>query len=87
MKLNEAIKIIEERNKGYRVHFEHVQGKILVADYFPDSNEVPFKNTFEAWGYAIKFAEATVGKCVNIYVVDEKFSPTQTEGYEVIKNR
>ena len=24
---------------------------------------------------------------VDIYVVDEKFSPTQTEGYEVIKNR
>jgi len=85
MKMSEAKRIMDGRTKGYRVHFESVQGCCLLGDFFPDRGEELIPTENEAWYLAHRFASRTRGRCVNIYVVDEDYKPV--EGYEKIKNR
>jgi len=91
MKMQEALNIIGNLKKepGYMVSFEHVEGAILRGDYFPDKHagETLIASEDEAWQLAEAFAEATRGKCVNIYVIDSGFNPV--EGYEArtVENR
>ena len=80
MKMSEATKIIEGRPKGFRVHFEKVGGGCLTSDYFPDKDEDLIPTEDEAWKLAHSFAAKTKYSCVNIYVINECFSPV--EGYE-----
>lgn len=82
MKLKDAKRIIFEgmKPRGYRVHFERVEGRILASDYFPERGEPLIEHEEEAWTLAMQFAAATVGNKVNIYVVDERWSPVP--GYE-----
>jgi len=77
--MEEAMAIIREAERGYRVYFEILEGGVLVTDYFPDRDEgVLFKSEAVAWDMAAKFAKAVdPAKYVNIYVVDETFSPTE----------
>jgi hypothetical protein len=80
MKFEKAMAIINTKRqpKGYMVHFEKVNGSILVSDYFPDKHaeEPLIKTEFEAWTLAQKFANATEPKeYINIYVINEKFEP------------
>ena len=94
MKLKEAMDIIESKKPvGYVVCFEWKEGRILGSDYFPDvrrSKEEPIKTEQEAWELAKKFAEATKGKCVNIYVStfsDGSLKPVDDYMEKKIENR
>ena len=89
MKYKEALKIMESEPKGYMVHFEKVEGSFLWSDHFPDKHarEELIKTESEAWDLARRFAEKTFGKCVNIYVIDETFSPVYDFRYKEIINR
>lgn len=49
-------------------------GIFLCSDCFLERDEEPIKTEEEAWELARKFAGATT-TCVNIYVVDENYSP------------
>lgn len=83
MKLNEALAIINgKKRKGYMVHFEVREGGVLRSDYFPDKHErEPLIQTEEeAWSLAKRFADSTDENTVNIYVVDNTFSPVS--GYD-----
>lgn len=77
MKFKDAMKIINDNEKGYMVSFEKVEGHILKSDHFPDfHNKEPLISTeAEAWDLACRFASATGDDIVNIYVIDETFSP------------
>ena len=90
MKFKEALDIINfTPAKGFMVSFEWKKGCIPESDYFPDKHEGEelIETEGEAWRLAEKFAEKMKGKCVNIYVIDETFSPV--DGYEKrrIENR
>ena len=91
MKMVDALKIISEgiRPKGYMVNFEWVDGSCLRSDYFPDKHagEPLIANEEEAWRLASEFAKNTVGKYVNIYVVDNKFNPVPGYRSRKIENR
>jgi hypothetical protein len=89
MKMAEAMKIaaIGERPKGYRVSFERVEGHVLCSDHFPERDEQPIGDLSEAWALAEAFAEKTVGKCVNIYVVTSAFHPVVGYRERRIENR
>ena len=89
MKMKDALQVIEGSNKvfGFMVSFERTGGGMLRSDHFPDKHrgEKLIELEDEAWELARKFAKKTRKKCVNIYVVDQDFSPT-TSG-KTIKNR
>lgn len=91
MKMAEAMSIINNdgNSVGFMVAFENLYGGILGGDNFPDkrAGEPLIKTENEAWSLAHKFAAKTVGRCVNIYVVDHNYRPV--EGYEklAIDNR
>ena len=90
MHFAEAKKIMFDggiKPRGYRVNFERVEGKFLVSDHFPERGEPLIEHEEEAWALAGQFAAATYGKCVNIFVIDDRWSPVP--GYEKrkIKNR
>lgn len=90
MKLAEAVTIIREhaeRSKGYRVHFERVEGKFLVSDYFPEFNEPLIETEERAWNLAEQFALATYERMVNVYVVDDRFCPVAGYATRKIANR
>lgn len=89
MKFEEAMKIIDNKSKGYMVSFERVEGSVLASDHFPDKHggETLIETEAEAWRWASKFALATYGKCVNIYVTDDTFSPVKGYCEKKIKNR
>lgn len=76
MKYQEALDIIN-RKKGYMVLFDVKEGIMLRSDYFPEKHagESLIETVEEACDLAEKFAKATDGKVVNIYVVDNTFSP------------
>jgi hypothetical protein len=84
MRMIDAMKIIENGSapSGYMVHFERIEGSMLVSDYFPEKRlGEPLINTEqEAWDLAKRFAAATYGRCVNIYVIGENYAPVP--GYE-----
>lgn len=91
MKMQEALKImaIGIRPKGYMVTFEHKNGGILSSDCFPDkrSGEQLIASKEEAWILAYAFAQKTVGKCINIYVIDDTFHPVYDDKARKIENR
>lgn len=84
-KVNDILNgLIEGDNNGFVVSFETKRGSGLAGDYFPchDTRDVidleppPFRTEHEAWIMAIRFAEKTKGKCINIHVVDCHFKET-----------
>ena len=88
MKFDKAMDIINEKQPcGFRVHFEHREGKLLKSDYFPEGHEKLIESEEEAWELAKKFARKTRGEYVNIYVIGSDFRPV--DGYEsqYIRNR
>ena len=64
---------------GYMVSFERREGSgnhLLASDHFPErSKEKLFADEEQAWEYARYFAEATVGKVVNVYVINSDYVP------------
>jgi len=81
--MSEALRIINDhQNKGYMVSFERKRDGFLDSHVFPEklAGEELIKTEEEAWDLARQFADATKGRCVNIYVVDNNFSPVA--GYE-----
>lgn len=83
MKLAQAVEIIRRgpQPSGYRVHLEHLEGRFLRSDYFPDGNEPPLPTEESAWTLAEQFAAQTYGRCVNLYVVNAD-DWTPVPGYE-----
>jgi hypothetical protein len=76
MKFEDALTIIKEFETGFRVHFEIRERGILSTDYFPNNNEPTIKSLKLASEFAFRFARAVdPEKYVNIYVVDETYSP------------
>jgi hypothetical protein len=81
MKFEDALRIIKENEGGFRVHFEVREGSILSTDYFPAKDEPMIKDLSLASDFAKRFAMAVnPAKYVNIYIVDETYSPVP--GYE-----
>ncbi len=90
MKMKEAERIMEGLpaiSIGFRVHFEHAGDGLLRSDYFPARGEVLIQTKDKAWELAKKFAVNTKGRCVNIYVVDQKFAPVLDYKEKEIANR
>ena len=91
MKMQEALAVIGETTKtsGYMVHFERLDGRFLVGDYFPDKHagEPLIETEEEAWKLAKAFASRTRGKCVNLYVTGENFVPVPGYKRQEISNR
>ncbi|MGZ8918956.1 MAG: hypothetical protein ACXW0T_12110 [Methylobacter sp.] len=93
MLMHEAMNIINRKKtpsdkirQGFMVNFERRTGAGLrVADSFPDkyAGDPLIKTEEEAWELARKFANETVCRCVNIYVIDQDFNPVP--GYEAHK--
>lgn len=77
MKLKEAMSIIDEKEKGFMVHFDVSDGRVKYSDYFPDKHagEKLIKTEEEAWDLAKRFANAAPDNYNNIYVIDNNFSP------------
>ncbi len=89
MKLAEAQAVIKgvPKSTGYRVSFNHVDGYMLRGDFFPDRDEALIPTELHAWDLARRFAEKTVGKCVDIYVIDAEFRPVANYKSKEIDNR
>lgn len=92
MKMQEAMQTIalyRPPGDGFMVHFERVQGCILASDYFPDKSagEDLIASEEAAWKLAELFAKATYGRCVNVYVVNSRFSPVAGYNLRMIVNR
>lgn len=84
MKMQDAMDIIKDHESGFMVHFEQVskggEGGIMRGDYFPDNGEL-IKTEELAWELAKRFAAAVNPKeYINIYVIDQTFSPVS--GYD-----
>ena len=82
MKFQEALDIINKKEKGYMVSFEVLERGMLRSDHFPDKHagELLIPTEEEAWILAEKFANSTGSDVVNIYVIDNTFSPVK--GYD-----
>ena len=83
MKMQEALDIINNAEKGFMVSFEERGNGLLKSNHFPErrSGEDLIETEEEAWDLANKFANATdVSKYVNIYVTDASYKPVK--GYE-----
>ena len=89
MKMQEAIDIMNDKPKGFMVHFEWRDGKFLRGDYFPDKHagEQLIESEDEAWRMAEKFAKKMQGKIVNVYVVNSMFCPISNYRERMIMNR
>jgi len=90
MTMQQALDIIEGRNnRGFMVHLEWARNGMLYSDYFPDKHAgdelIPTEK--EAWLLASEFAQSTVGKAVNIYVVNADFTPVEGYREKYIENR
>jgi hypothetical protein len=78
MKLEKALKIINESERGFMVSFEIKEGNVLKSDYFPEKeHESLIKTEKEAWDLAKRFAKATGSEIVNIYVIDQDYAPVK----------
>lgn len=89
MKMQTAMGMINNKPKGFMVHFEWIDRGCLSSDYFPDkhADEPLIETEYEAWKLAHKFARVTKGKACNIYVIDHTFSPVKDYEDREIKNR
>lgn len=78
-----------ERPRGFMVHFEESDGRFLTGRWFPDARkgEPLIRTERQAWSIARKFAKATAGRCVNIYVTDDKAAPVPNYRERMIVNR
>lgn len=89
MRMSEAEAIIQGESKGFMVCFEWAAEGLLKSDYFPDKHagESLIETEDEAWRMAVKFAEQTKGRAVNLCVTDHNFN--RVDGYKekLIKNR
>lgn len=87
MKFQEALDIIDSKEKGFMVSFDVIEGSVLRSDNFPDKHdgEPLIPSEYEAWDLAKKFAAATPDKIVNIYVIDESFSPVKDYNKKELK--
>lgn len=88
MKFQEALDIINPKEeKGFMVAFDVIEGRLLRSDHFPDKHdgEPLIPSEHEAWDLAEKFAAATDNKTVNIYVIDETFSPVKDYNKKELK--
>lgn len=87
--MNDAINIIEGQSDGFMVHVHWVQDKFLRSDYFPDKRigEDLIGSEEDAWILANKFAKKTIGKAVNIYVVNASYIPVEGCQEKHINNR
>lgn len=87
MKINEALKVIDEgwvrKPKGFRVHFQKHVNSEWVTEYSPGEKDKALDSDVVAWRLAWKLSEATKsdkteigeGDLVNIYVVDDLGHP------------
>jgi hypothetical protein len=91
MKMADAVTIMDApKPQGFMVTFEHVEGGLLQSDTFPEvhAGEPPIPDEDTAWRLAARFAQATYGKCVNIYVIRrEDFAPVPHYREFLIRNR
>lgn len=81
MRLKDAMEMINDAEKGFRVHFEVREDGVLKSDYFPDKDEDLFETEIEAWELARRFANACEKKksnVVNVYVIDHNFKPVSS---------
>lgn len=73
---------------GFRVHYEHKVGIFLDSHCWPSRAEAPLPTEEIAWAYARAFANRhTVGRFVNIYVIDNNSVPVQGYRQKMIENR
>ncbi len=78
MKTKDAMRMIEDHERGFMVHFEVDTGNILRTDYFPDKSEGEelINDVEEAWTLAKRFAKAGENhNIVNVYVVNQDARP------------
>lgn len=80
MRMREAERIMTANNpkpKGFRVRFHWVLGKqVRGGDYFPEGVDEPLIADIDtAWVLAERFAKASKGKTVDVYVVDSEGTP------------
>jgi hypothetical protein len=89
MRMHEALNIILGVNEpvGYYVRFERADKGMLYTEYFPEKYEDPIRSEEEAWALAARFAAATRGRCINIFVVDTKWYPVPGYRERTITNR
>ena len=90
MKMQEAMRVMEDRPAGFMVRFSRVRGYILDSDHFPDAHigEPPIPTEAEAWDAATRFAARTRGRCVDVFVIQrEGFSPVPGYLARMISNR
>lgn len=89
MKIQDAMDIINNKPKGYMVHFEWCGGGGLRGDYFPDKHtgERLIQTEWDAWELADRFAKATKGKTCNVYVIDDTFLAVKDYEKRIILNR
>ena len=87
--MQEAMDMINNKPKGYMVHFEWCGDGMLRSDYFPDKHngETLIQTEWEAWELVGKFARATKGKTCDLYVIDNTFSPVKDYERRKIINR
>ncbi len=73
MKLATAMQIIDQSHpespKGFRVHFDRIEGSLRHGDFFPERDEEPFDNQEATWQMAQMFARTAPKQYVNIYVI------------------
>ena len=89
MKMQEAMDILNNKPKGFMVHFEWCGDGFLRSDYFPDKHagEPLIKTEHEAWELARAFAKATKKRTCNLYVVNNDFTPVYGYAAREIANR
>ena len=89
MKMKDALKIMDKETEGFMVSFELKIDGMLYSDHFPEkhSGEDLIETEKDAWVLANEFANKMKGKAVNIYVVDNNFSPVHNYEDKRIRNR
>ncbi len=87
MKLQDAMDLIHNKPKGFRVSFEWCGDGFLQSDYFPDREEPLISTEAEAWELTERFARATKGCTCNLYVTDHKYRPVADYEIRKIENR
>ena len=89
MKMQEALHMINHKAEGFMVCFSWLKGEHVQSDFFPDKDagEDLIETEIEAWVVAKKFADATKGKVVNVYVADSDYTPVKSCDTLMISNR
>lgn len=90
MKFQEALYIINKKEKGFMVAFTKVcEDGTLIDDHFPDKHaeEALIPTEGESWDLAQSFAKATGNNFCNIYVIDNNFFPVNAYEAKILKQR